>query len=100
MLTHTHTRSDYPQPVSPRIPQPPRRKSITTCTPAIEQRVRRILTWHSGGCGLIGEQAADMIVAMLLDGSLTIDDLWKLASYSVYTAVYERWYEILQTRKK
>jgi len=59
-----------------------------------------MLTWHAGGCGLIGEQAADTIVAMLLDGSLAIDDLWILANRPVYTAVYERWYEILLARKK
>jgi hypothetical protein len=100
MITHPHTRSDYPQTYLPRIPQPPRRKSITTCTPEIELRIRRILTWHSGGCGLISDRAADMIVELLLAGSLAIDDLWKLASYSVYTAIFERWYEILQARKK
>jgi hypothetical protein len=36
----------------------------------------------------------------LLDGSLAIADLWMLANKPVYTAIYERWYEILQSRKK
>jgi hypothetical protein len=73
---------------------------MLSCDDRTELRIRRILTWSAGGCGLISEQAADTIVAMLLDGSLAIDDLRILANKPVYTAIFERWYEILQARKK
>jgi hypothetical protein len=91
--------TDHHHPITPHIPIPANRP-LTTCSPAIERRIRQTLCWHAGDCGLIETQAADAIVAMLLDGSLAIDDLWILASRPVYAEIFERWYEILQARKK
>jgi hypothetical protein len=100
MLTHPHTRSDYPQTYLPRIPQPPRRKSITTCTPEIELRIRRILTWHAGGCGLIGDVAVDMIGRLYLSHAITAADIKALASPQVYRVICEWINDVIAAGKK
>jgi hypothetical protein len=60
--THPHTRSDHPQPTSPRIPRPAMVPRVLHCNPVIEDRIRTILTWNAGECGLISDNAIDVIL--------------------------------------
>jgi hypothetical protein len=89
MLTHHHTRSDYPQPTSPRIPQQPSAQSRIKCGPAIERRMRFILAWQSGTCGLITAEAVELIGTMYIDGIVTIGDLRRLAHPPVYAVILQ-----------
>jgi hypothetical protein len=89
MLTHPHTRSDYPQPTSPRIPQRPAAQSRIKCSPAIERRIRFILAWQSGTCGLITAEAVELIGTMYLDGIVAIGDLRRLAHPPVYAVILQ-----------
>jgi hypothetical protein len=89
MLTHHHTRSDYPQPTSPRIPQRPAAQSRIKCGPAIERRIRFILAWQSGTCGLITTEAVELIGTMYIDGIVTIGDLRRLAHLPVYAVILQ-----------
>ena len=83
-MTHHHTRSDYPQATSPQIPSPRPHNPLTKCGPAIERRIREMLTWHAGDCGLITDEAKDRIARMFFDGTIDLDDLFSLANFDVY----------------
>jgi hypothetical protein len=89
MLTHHHTRSDYPQPTSPRIPQRPPAQSRIKCSAAIERRIRFVLAWQSGTCGLITAEAVELIGTMYIDGIVTIGDLRRLAHPPVYAVILQ-----------
>jgi hypothetical protein len=89
MITHHHTRSDHPQPTSPRIPQRPPAQSRIKCGPAIERRIRFILAWQSGTCGLITTEAVELIGTMYIDGIVTIGDLRRLAHPLVYAVILQ-----------
>jgi hypothetical protein len=89
----THTRNDHPQPTSPRIPIPLNRP-LTTLTPATEQYLRMLLTWHAGSCGLIDGHASDAILRMHYSGGLLLADLEKLASPAVYREILRQIDEI------
>jgi hypothetical protein len=99
MLVHSHTRSDHCRTYSPRIPSIGAPIRTLKCDECTERRVRRLLTWHAGSCGLISDKACDAIVAMLLGGELTTDDLRSLATPGVYATVCERFYEIQRARE-
>jgi hypothetical protein len=76
-MTDHHTKT------TPHIPIPTNHQ-LTKCGPAIERRIRELLTWHAGGCGLITDEAKDRVARMFFDGTLTLTDLRKLASRAVY----------------
>jgi hypothetical protein len=99
MITHSYTATDLCQTYSPRIPSIGAPIRTLQCDEYTERRVRRLLTWHAGDCGLISDRACDAIVAMLLGGPLSLDDLWALARQPVYTTVCGRFYEILRARE-
>jgi len=75
-------------PTSPRIPIPANCR-LTSCTPALELRVRTMLVWHAGDCGLIRHDVMVAIGLMHLDELLTLDDLRKLTTPAVYAAIVE-----------
>ena len=75
-------------PTSPRIPIPPNCR-LTSCTPALELRIRTMLVWHAGDCGLIRPEVVVAIGLMHLGELLTLDDLRKLATPAVYAAIVE-----------
>ena len=75
-------------PTSPCIPIP-RNRRLTSCTPALELRIRTILVWHAGDCGLIRPEVVVAIGLMHLDELLTLDDLRKLTRPAVYAAIVE-----------
>jgi len=88
MLTHPHTRSDYPQPTSPRIPQRPRTMTMEMhCNPVIEERIRTILTWNAGECGLISDNAIDAILGYHFGNLVAIPDLKILCTHEVYSVL-------------
>jgi len=89
MLTHTHphTRSDHPQPTSPRIPRPQTVPREMHCNPAIEERIRSILTWNAGECGLISDNAIDVILGYHFDNLVSIPDLNILCTHEVYSVL-------------
>jgi hypothetical protein len=87
MLVHNHTRSDHPQPVSPRIPRVRTVPREMNCNPAIEERIRSILTWNAGECGLISDSAVDVILGYHFDNLVTISDLNVLCTHEVYSVL-------------
>jgi hypothetical protein len=87
MILHPHTRSDYPQPTSPRIPCPARCITPTAISPAIERRIRTILTWEAGGCGLISDQAIEIIGTYYLDNLITLPGIRRLAKPLIYAVI-------------
>jgi hypothetical protein len=88
-----YQRNDHPQPTSPRIPIPANRR-LTSLTPATEQYLRMLLTWHAGQCGLIDGHASDVILRMYYSGGLMLADLEKLASPAVYRQILRQIDEI------
>jgi hypothetical protein len=81
-----HTRSDYPQPTSPRVPRP---VGVCTlrCSREIEMRIRRLQTWHASPLGYMADQAVDTLVSMCLTNTLAIEDLQRLLHEQVYSLV-------------
>jgi hypothetical protein len=61
-----------------------------TCSPSTERRVRTILTWGAGDCGLIGDRPLDYLADMLIGGELSDVDLHRLARPAIYSAVMSR----------
>lgn len=86
-MTHQHTRSDAPQPASPRIPPPPCVARRLTCSESIERRLRTLLCWHAGDCGLIDDFAIGVIWQMIRHGELTMCDVSLLTSCDVFFAI-------------
>lgn len=87
MIYHPHTRSDYCQTYAPRIPQPPKAPPRTEQQIETERRIRRLLTWHAGDCGLIDDRLKDWLASMLLQKLVTIDQLYILANTPVFLAI-------------
>lgn len=87
MITHPHTRSDYPQPTSPRIPRPATLARATACSPEIEQRIRRLLTWNAGDCGLISDKAKDLIASFYFAHHISLHDVRMIAKPAIYAAM-------------
>lgn len=86
-MTHHHTRSDAPQPTSPRIPQPPRVARRLTCSESVECRARTLLTWHAGDCGLIDDFALGVIWRMICHGELSMCDVSLMTSCDVFFVI-------------
>ena len=95
----SHTRCDYPQPTSPKIPVPANRP-LTNCSHATERRIRRLLCWHAGDCGLVDLRVVQLIADLHLDGEVSMRDLFKLAKPLVYSAIYWRVHDIREAQSK
>jgi hypothetical protein len=80
--------TDHHHPTTPHIPIPANRP-LTTCSPAIERRIRQTLTWNAGDCGLIRDDAVVVIGTMYLENMVTIGDLRKLAKPLVYAVIIQ-----------
>ena len=92
-------RNDFTGKVSPRIPVP-RNKPLTSCKPEIENRIRRLLTWHAGDCGLINSRVLQLIADLHLEGEVSMQDLFKLTKPLVYSAIYWRVDDIREAQRK
>jgi hypothetical protein len=57
------------------------------CSPTIELRIRSILTWNAGECGLISDSAIDVILGYYFDSLVTIPDLNVLCTHEVYSVL-------------
>lgn len=93
MLTHLHTRSDYPQPVSPRIPKPVRLVA-STMDAHTEHKIRYWLTWGAGSCWLVSDLVLDRLARLFFTSQVTVEDIERLASPEVYEAAIVRIDEI------
>jgi hypothetical protein len=80
--------TDHHNPTTPAIPTPDNRP-LTTCSPAIERRIRQTLVWNAGQCGLIRDEAVVVIGTMYLENLVTIGDLRKLATKDVYAVILQ-----------
>jgi len=86
MLVHKHTRSDHPQPTSPRIPRPAQRCTIT-CSPIIDRRIRQMQTWHASELGTDSTEMLDRLAQFYFSGLVKMRDLRLLLHRSVYKQV-------------
>jgi hypothetical protein len=100
VITHPHTRSDFPQTYSPRIPRPVACHRRLTCTPEIERRIRELLTWHAGTVGLISDRALDLIVELHLSDHVSLRDLRILASDRIYQVIRDCVMAMLKSGRK
>ena len=80
--------TDHHHPTTPTIPIPANRP-LTTCSPAIERRIRQTLAWNAGDCGLIRDDAVVIIGTMYLENLATIGDIRKLAKPLVYAVILQ-----------
>jgi hypothetical protein len=80
--------TDHHHPTTPHIPIPANRP-LTTCSLAIERRIRQTLCWNAGDCGLIRDEAVVVIGTMYLENLVTIGDLRKLAKPLVYAVILQ-----------
>lgn len=98
MNHHPHTRSDHLQTYSPRIPLPPRPDRLLTCDPYTERRIRCLLTWGAGACGLVEDRVLDKLAGLFFAREMTLADVQKLASHEVYCAVVRRCDDLIAIR--
>jgi hypothetical protein len=98
MLTHHHTRSDHPQPVSPRIPRPTQRCTIT-CSPLIDRRIRQMQTWHASELGTDCNEMLDKLAQFYFSGLVKTRDLRLLLHRRVYKQVLATINEIAAAKK-
>ena len=86
MITHPHTRSDRPQPVSPRIPRPTQLCTLS-CSPLIDRRIRQMQTWHASDLGCESSEVLDRITQFYFAGLVKTRDLRLLLHRAVYKQV-------------
>jgi hypothetical protein len=98
MLTHPHTRSDHPQPVSPRIPRPAQRCTIV-CSPLIDRRIRQMQTWHASELGTDSSEVLDKLAQFYFSGLVKTRDLRLLLHRAVYKQVLATINEIAAAKK-
>jgi len=98
MLTHPHTRSDHPQPVSPRIPRPTQRCTIS-CSPLIDRRIRQMQTWHASELGTDCGEMLDKLAQFYFSGLVKTRDLRLLLHRAVYKQVLATINEIAAAKK-
>ena len=98
MLTHTHTRSDHPQPTSPRIPRATQRCAIT-CSPLIDRRIRQMQTWHASELGTDCGEMLDKLAQFYFSGLVKTRELRLLLHRRVYKQVLATINEIAAAKK-
>jgi len=98
MITHPHTRSDHPQPVSPRIPRPAQRCTIV-CSPLIDRRIRQMQTWHASELGTDSSEVLDKLAQFYFSGLVKTRDLRLLLHRRVYKQVLATINEIAAAKK-
>jgi hypothetical protein len=80
--------TDHHHPTTPAIPIPANRP-LTTCSPAIERRIRQTLCWNAGDCGLIRDEAVVVIGTYYIENLIEIADIRTLASHEVYGVIVQ-----------
>jgi hypothetical protein len=93
MHVHNHTRSDHPQPVSPRIPRATQRCTIT-CSPLIDRRIRQMQTWQASELGTDCNEMLDKLAQFYFSGLVKTRDLRLLLHRAVYKQVLSNINEI------
>jgi hypothetical protein len=60
---------------------------VLHCSPIIESRIRTILTWNAGDCGLITYAAVELILGFHFENLVAIPDLKILCTHEVYSVL-------------
>jgi hypothetical protein len=60
---------------------------VLHCSPIIEDRIRTILTWNAGDCGLITDAAVDLLLSFYFANRATVEDFEALASPEICTVL-------------